>query len=219
MKKSISGIFICFALLSFSSPLFSEETVGKNTWTLKMRQKNESIPQKSFEEEKGEVIGGKSGEEIKKFMLVEAKKLKNINGAIVSTIRNGEVLKVSIPSSVIFPPNETTLLPNPELALGPILTFMRQGLTTMLVTGHSDNTGSETYLQRISQGRAQGVFEWYKTQGIPESNMKIYAFGASQPLFTNDSMENRAKNRRVTIYLIPNDEMVKKAKRKKLNKN
>ena len=151
-------------------------------------------------------------------MLKQAHKMTSINGATVSTMRNGEVLKVAIPASLLFLPNDTTLISKPETALGPVLVLMREGMTDLVITGHSDNTGSAAYLENLTAKRAQAVFDWYAGNGIANKYMSFYAYGDSQPLYDNDSMENRSANRRITLYIIPNEEMIKKAKRGKLNK-
>lgn len=174
--------------------------------------------QDDFEVAKGEVIGGKPGEEIKAFMLKQAQKFKSVKGAIVSTIRNGEVIKVSLPASLLFVPNDTVLNSDAEMSLRPLLTFMRRDLTDLLITGHSDNTGSQSYIKRISASRANVIEAWFLRNGVTDKEMSVFAFGDTQPLFDNNSMENRAKNRRITFYLVPNQEMIKQAKRKRLNK-
>ncbi|MEG1587665.1 MAG: OmpA family protein, partial [Bacteroidales bacterium] len=176
------------------------------------------VQEKTFEEEKGIAIGGKQGDEIKSFMLKQAQKLKSIKGAVVSTIRNGEVVKVSLPASLLFLPNDTVLMADAETVLRPVLTFMRKDLTKLLITGHSDNTGRKEYIQQIAQYRATAVEEWFQRNGVTDGEMAVFSFADSKPLYDNDSMVNRAKNRRVTLYLVPNTEMIKLAKRKRLNK-
>ena len=220
MKNNKTLASLClYAALTFGFPVVSQATHQDAKWNPKtwVKKDKEALPT-GFEAEKGEPVGGKAGEEIKTFMLNQAQKMQKIKGSLVSTLRNGEVLKVSIPSASLFLPDETYLLPNPDPELGPVLTLMREGLTRLLVTGHTADNGSESYLENISRERAQAVLDWYKKQGIPEKSMSLYAFGSKQPLFDNDSMENRSKNRRITLYLVPNDDMVKKAKRKRLNK-
>lgn len=212
-------MLLCAVSLNFSSTFASPSELdltrlNPKSWISSQNKGGD----KSFEEEKGEVIGGKPGEEIKTFMLKQAQKFKSIKGAVVSTIRNGEIVKISLPASSLFLPNDTILMSNAEMNLRPVLTFMRRDLTKLLIVGHSDNTGRKTYTQMMAQKRAFAVEEWFRHNGVTDKEMATYSFGAEQPLYTNDSMENRTKNRRVTLYLVPNQEMIKQAKRKRLNK-
>ncbi len=79
--------------------------------------------------------------------------------------------------------------------------------TIVQVVGHTDSRGSYDYNLKLSQKRAFTVAEMLKGMGV--SN-RIYARGCSfgKPLVPNDSPENMAINRRVEIYLYPNEESV-----------
>ena len=171
----------------------------------------------SFEKDKGEVIGGNTGEQIQIYMKKQAQRFSSIKGALISTIREGEVLKVSIPTNYIFQPNDTNFVEQADLRLRPILVFMRKNLTTLIVTSHTDNTGSEQFLQKSCFERACRIEDWFLSNGVKVENMSVYSMVDTQPLYDNDSMENRSKNRRITFYLVPNKEMIKLAKKNKLN--
>ncbi|MEG0948155.1 MAG: OmpA family protein [Bacteroidales bacterium] len=219
MNRSVACILLCAFSLHMPATFASDAELdlarlNPRNWV----KSTQDVPEKSFEEAKGAAIGGKPGEEIKTFMLKQGQKFKSVKGAIVSTIRNGEVLKISLPASVLFVPNDTILATDAELSLRPILTFMRRDLTDLLITGHSDNTGSKAYIEMMSRARASAVEAWFRQNGVTDGEMGTYSFGDQQPLFDNDSMETRAKNRRITFYLVPNQEMIKQAKRKRLNK-
>lgn len=219
MNRSVAYILLCAFSLHMPATFAADAKLdlarlNPRNWV----RSTQDMPEKSFEDAKGTAIGGKTGEEIKTFMLKQGQKLKSVKGAIVSTIRNGEVLKISIPASVLFIPNDTVLAADAELSLRPILTFMRRDLTDLLITGHSDNTGSKAYIEMVSRARASAVEAWFRHNGVTDAEMGTYYFGDQQPLYDNDSMETRAKNRRITFYLIPNQEMIKQAKRKRLNK-
>lgn len=188
---------------------------------LKPKKRRHASPeeqQDEFEVAKGKVIGGKQGEEIKTYMLKYAQKFKAQKGTTVSTLRQGEVLKVSLPASMLFAPNDTVLKADVDMNLRPLLTFMRRDLTNMIIAGHSDNTGSQSYVEWISDVRAHAVEAWFHQNGVTDKEMSVFSFGDTQPLYDNDSMLNRAKNRRITFYFVPNQEMIKLAKRKRLNK-
>jgi outer membrane protein OmpA-like peptidoglycan-associated protein len=74
----------------------------------------------------------------------------------------------------------------------------------ILITGHTDSTGDENKNIQLSLERAVAVRNWIiKTSDIPETCFAIQGYGAKKPLVSNDTLEDRAKNRRVEISLIP----------------
>lgn len=77
----------------------------------------------------------------------------------------------------------------------------------IVVSGHTDNTGSPTLNQRLSHERAASVRDWMRDTGdVPESCFAVQGYGASRPVATNDNPEGRALNRRVEISLVPQAE-------------
>ncbi|MFB2532857.1 OmpA family protein [Paracoccus sp. p4-l81] len=65
--------------------------------------------------------------------------------------------------------------------------------------GHTDATGDAEVNRKLSQDRAQSVFDALVARGVPAAAMTAMGFGASQPIADNATEEGRAKNRRTTI--------------------
>jgi outer membrane protein OmpA-like peptidoglycan-associated protein len=79
-----------------------------------------------------------------------------------------------------------------------------EGGWLILITGHTDSTGQQNKNLQLSRERADVVRDWIiKNSDIPDTCFATQGFGAKKPLMDNDSLENRAKNRRVEISLIP----------------
>ena len=73
----------------------------------------------------------------------------------------------------------------------------------VLVTGHTDSTGSEETNQALSQKRAETVASFLKKVGqIPDDRVNIEGYGESRPVASNETKEGRAKNRRIEILII-----------------
>ncbi len=70
------------------------------------------------------------------------------------------------------------------------------------IEGHCDIVGSDSYNQKLSQKRADAVYEYFLRNGIPSDRMRTVAYGRTRPLLPNDTPANRAKNRRVEIHVI-----------------
>jgi outer membrane protein OmpA-like peptidoglycan-associated protein/tetratricopeptide (TPR) repeat protein len=72
----------------------------------------------------------------------------------------------------------------------------------ILISGHTDNVGSNTYNQSLSQRRAESVKHYLLSKGIKEDRMLSVGMGDKEPIRPNDSPENRALNRRITITIL-----------------
>lgn len=74
----------------------------------------------------------------------------------------------------------------------------------IVVSGHTDSTGSAQKNQQLSQRRAEAVRDWMRDTGdVNESCFAVQGFGQSRPMAGNDTPEGRAANRRVEISLVP----------------
>jgi outer membrane protein OmpA-like peptidoglycan-associated protein len=67
--------------------------------------------------------------------------------------------------------------------------------------GHSDNSGNRLTNRDMSRRRALAVMDYFKAQGIPESQITMRFHGERYPLAPNTNAANRARNRRVNIQL------------------
>lgn len=73
----------------------------------------------------------------------------------------------------------------------------------LTISGHTDNTGSATKNQMLSERRAKACYEFLVNVGISPSRMSYAGYGESRPISDNDSLRGRALNRRVEFNLIP----------------
>ncbi|WP_110973013.1 OmpA family protein [Pseudomonas huaxiensis] len=74
----------------------------------------------------------------------------------------------------------------------------------IVISGHTDATGSAEHNLQLSRARAAAVHDWMlRMGGIPDSCFAVQGFGASQPIASNDTEHGRSANRRVEIRLVP----------------
>ena len=73
----------------------------------------------------------------------------------------------------------------------------------LIISGHTDNSGSATVNQRLSEKRAQTCYEYLISRGISSTRMGYAGYGESRPMADNSSSEGRYLNRRVEFELIP----------------
>ena len=183
--------------------------------------KNENLDELNFAEMINSVELGKQAELVQKFQDREAKnvllKNKNLseqNGCSIDAIRNREVIVVTIPASLLFAPNSVDLLESADKYLEPFKRYLKEpDMYRVVAVMHTDNTGSEKYREELTIDRAEAVSDWFETQGADTRFLFPYAMSDDIPLVANDSFENRAKNRRLEIYLIPGETMLEKAKK------
>lgn len=167
----------------------------------------------------------KAAELIRKFQDLEARQ-KLMNGPLspkkgvctIEAFRKKEVLLITIPAEALFAPNSTELSPEASKLLTPIKRYMKDpDMFRVLLVMHTDNTGSEAYREKITEDRVDAVTDWFDESGADTSYTFSYAFGDDNPLVPNTSMENRAKNRRLEIYLMPGEKMLTEAKKGKID--
>jgi outer membrane protein OmpA-like peptidoglycan-associated protein len=68
------------------------------------------------------------------------------------------------------------------------------------IRGHTDNTGSRSLNDRLSQRRADAVKLWLVNRGIAEARVKAVGYGLDYPVDTNLTSEGRQRNRRIEFY-------------------
>ena len=76
--------------------------------------------------------------------------------------------------------------------------------STVMVSGHTDSTGSSDYNLKLSRERAGSVAAYLQGQGVKQSRFEVMGLGSSNPIASNSTVDGRALNRRVEIKIIPN---------------
>ncbi|MFA5628260.1 MAG: OmpA family protein [Thiohalomonadaceae bacterium] len=72
---------------------------------------------------------------------------------------------------------------------------------SVLIEGHTDSVGSETYNLGLSQRRADSVKSWLVSQGVDPARLVTSGKGESSPVAGNDSASGRQLNRRVEVII------------------
>ncbi|MDE2388752.1 MAG: DUF4398 and OmpA-like domain-containing protein [Betaproteobacteria bacterium] len=72
---------------------------------------------------------------------------------------------------------------------------------TVLIEGHTDSTGSDSYNQELSERRANAVRMALLDNGVSNDRIAARGYGKAYPVASNDTAENRQLNRRVEIVL------------------
>ena len=80
------------------------------------------------------------------------------------------------------------------------------------IFGHTDSTGSDAINDPLSVNRANSVASYLKTLGVSPAQIKnVEGFGSKEPVADNSTVEGRAKNRRVEVYMYASEAMINAA--------
>ena len=163
-----------------------------------------------------EIDNAKHSQKVQNYQYDVAVSLKKQNYD-VELMRDNEVIVVTLPAGQLFAPNDTVLSELGMVSLKPLLKYLANpGFYKMLLVMHSDNTGSKKYTEALTRARVNAVFDWIDENASVDFVVP-YALGDTDPLEDNNSMEHRKHNRRLEIYLIPEEVMINQAKKGKIN--
>ncbi len=153
---------------------------------------------------------------IRRFWQQEVQRLRHMRQIDFSLTGNSEaVLKVTIPSRLLFNQNDSTLVSSAEGQLRPFLRLVKgpDAVATLIISAHTDNNGSPHYLQRLSTGRANVLFRWFGNQSVGPANLHSFGFADRVSRNNNKDIRERERNRRICLYFVPNKRMLKLAKK------
>ena len=158
----------------------------------------------------GAVGGGLAGGAVGAYMDSQKKDLeRNLSKEIkdgqarVEKLPN-DVVRITMTNQTAFDVDSTEIKPGFHSTMDKVAdVVIRYGKTTLTVVGHTDNTGSEEYNQRLSDGRALSVARYLESKNVNPVRLATTGKGESQPIARNTSEAGRQANRRVEIYVEP----------------
>ncbi|MEO0528631.1 MAG: OmpA family protein, partial [Bacteroidota bacterium] len=138
--------------------------------------------------------------------LTDLETASEVPGADIDAVAAiGGALRMSLDSSVLFDTGEHVLKPEGLAAIKELaqkVTLLKKG--KVMVEGHTDDVGNAVDNQKLSLERARSVSQTLKEYlSGKKFQFGEKGYGENQPIVKNDSEENRQKNRRVEIVVIP----------------
>ena len=111
-------------------------------------------------------------------------------------------LKLEVPSDISFDVGRADIRPDFRAVLDKFaVTLNENPATTVTIIGHTDNTGSDAINNPLSLQRAARTRDYLTTRGVSPGRFNIDGRGSHEPLVANNSEANRARNRRVEIFV------------------
>lgn len=103
---------------------------------------------------------------------------------------------------VLFVSGKAELQPGAIEPINQLVGFLKQHTEkTIIIEGHTDNTGSSAFNTKLSLKRAEYVQSALLQRGIPAYKITAIGLGQSQPIATNTTEQGRKQNRRVEIII------------------
>ena len=163
----------------------------------------------------GGVVGGAAGAYIGNRMDEQAKKIEEeIPGAEVERVGEGINVTFDETSGVFFDTEKYNINARSAEALDRLANIFKEyPNSNILIEGHTDSTGADAYNLTLSKNRAQAVTDYLRNKGISAGRMDTKWYGESQPKYDNSTVEGRAKNRRVELAIVANEQLVEEAKK------
>ena len=149
----------------------------------------------------GAVVGGTAGAIIGHQMDQQAKELsQNIKGATVERV--GEGIQVTFASGLLFAFDSDSIQPAAASNLSELASSLQKYPDSqLLIVGHTDNVGDDSYNQRLSERRSNSAAAYLAAQGVARTRLAATGKGESEPVTTNDTDAGRQKNRRVEVAI------------------
>ena len=134
----------------------------------------------------------------------EAKLRKQLRGSGVSVERDGDNINLIMPGNITFTSGNADIAQNFLSVLDSVNLVLKEfDKTLVVVSGHTDSSGSDALNQNLSEKRAQSVANNLSNSGVISDRLEIIGFGETQPIADNDTEEGKMQNRRVEISLFP----------------
>lgn len=118
----------------------------------------------------------------------------------LSRIEKGTVARIN---NLFFEVNKAELSPESTPELDRLVKLMLENKDLKIeISGHTDNTGSKSFNQTLSEDRAKAVGNYLVNHQVEASRIKTIGYGYDKPLASNDTEEGKAQNRRVEILIL-----------------
>lgn len=179
------------------------------TW---LSEKDRKIAAASFEE----TFGGKKTavqqavDKIDHDKNLQQSAFKNIENNVREKFSNveisEEIIKITLPSPVLFDSGKAELKPETYKPLQEIADTIRNIPNTIVVEGHTDNKPISTKEFKsnweLSASRAFSVIRYFiDKEKIDPKRLSAFGYGEFRPKFSNDTEEHIQKNRRIEINI------------------
>lgn len=122
-------------------------------------------------------------------------------------------INLQMSEKILFPSGQADLLGSAHDVLGKIAPVLQGNDYFISVEGHTDNVPIHSYRfpsnWELSTARASVVLRYLNAQGIPIERLRVIGYADTVPMGSNETVEGRSANRRVTLVIHVGDDKAK----------
>lgn len=154
----------------------------------------------------GAAVGGTAGAIIGRQMDQQAAELEStLPDAEVERI--GEGIRVIFDSGILFGFDSAELQGTARQNLDELSSSLLEFPNTeVLIVGHTDSSGSDSYNQALSERRAAAAVNYLAQRGVARSRINSEGRGEAEPRASNETEVGRQENRRVEVAIVATEE-------------
>ena len=211
MKKLVS-IFALTAIVSVCTtvnPYTGQPQTAKATWGTAIGATAGALIG-STQSSKGALVGALGGAAlgggVGYYLDAQAAELRaELVSTGVQVVESDDSIRLIMPGNITFKTDSADINSSFYSVLNSVAKVLNKySNSTVMVSGHTDSTGSAEYNLNLSRERANSVASYLQGQGVKSSRFEVLGLGSSNPIASNDTANGRAQNRRVEIKIIPN---------------
>lgn len=124
---------------------------------------------------------------------------------LVQLNRQSDVTELDIASRVLFNSGDAQLTRSGEAVLEKLLPVLKSTEGIIYVEGHTDDEPIETPMYpsnwELASARATEVLKFFVSEGMDKARFRAVSFGDTKPVVPNNSVQNRKRNRRVSLVI------------------
>jgi outer membrane protein OmpA-like peptidoglycan-associated protein len=153
----------------------------------------------------GATVGGVIGGVIGHQMDQQAKELEqSIPGATIERV--GEGIQVTFASGLLYDFDSDVVKAEAQNNLKNLAASLHKFPNSdLVVIGHTDSQGSDSYNQGLSERRARAAAMYLASQGVEASRIRTMGLGETEPKASNDSEAGMQQNRRVEVAIFASE--------------
>lgn len=149
----------------------------------------------------GGVVGGTVGAIIGRRLDKQAKELEQVEG-VENVNVDQEKQKIDATLKINFDVDKDVIKPTEATKLDELAgVFANYPENIVMLEGHTDSDGSESYNQTLSEKRAKSVENYLRAKNLNIASLSSIGYGESRPIAPNDTKEGKAQNRRVELKI------------------
>lgn len=128
------------------------------------------------------------------------KETRSNNELAVKELKVGEAYTIN---DILYGYNSDALTAKSKFILREFARYLKDHESIKInIQGHTDSDGDDAKNLDLSDRRAKGVKDYLVSLGIDENRLDAKGYGEAQPKVANDTVENKAKNRRTDFLIV-----------------